>query len=151
MHSPFVVPVSGYRTLSRFEMLSCRPATSTVVDGFAAAMGEPLRGLARPRLDRLHVLALRLARGRRDGNWISGAGRMALAGVLRRFHARLERGHEVHDLRRRSLDHRRLELLAGGLALDEIEHLLAVVVVEAVGLERPSERLDERLGHLHFL
>src|SRR5690349_20949817 len=103
MHSPLVVPVSGYSTLSGFEMLSRRPAISTVVDGLDAGMPNrpALRALARPRLYRLHDFVVDLSGRRGDGNRIGRTGRVALASILGCLHARLERRHQIDDLRSR--------------------------------------------------
>ena len=82
-----------------------------------------------------------------DGCFFS---RLAVAVALDRREARLERGHEVGHL----LGLRRLglhgDLLAGGLALDQLEHLLAVLVLVLLGLEVRRERVDQLLGHLQL-
>ena len=79
---------------------------------------------------------------------VTRTGGVTRTGRLRRAHARLERGEQIDDLRRRRRGHRRLDrLLAGRLPLDEAEHLLAVLVLELLGIERRCQRLDELLGH----
>src|SRR3954451_15859852 len=97
MTSPFVNPVSGYKTLSRFDSFSWRPPMSTVVSagmrsgGLALARRRLLRGAGplcrgcRLLLRRL-VLVARVRRG------------VALARLLGGGDARLERSHEVDDL-----------------------------------------------------
>jgi hypothetical protein len=52
-----------------------------------------------------------------------------------RLDARLERRHHVDDLRLGRLDGGELELLAGGLAADQVEDLDPVVVLVLVGVE----------------
>ena len=74
-------------------------------------------------------------------------GRVARAGRLGVANAGLQRGHEVDHLvlgRRGGRGH---ELLAGRLAVDQVEHLVAVAVLVALGLERLGERLDQLAGH----
>src|SRR5271165_3988074 len=64
--------------------------------------------------------------------------------------AGLERGHQVGrgvELLGLRLDR---DLLAGGLALDQVEHLLAVFVVELRGLEFGRQRVDQLFGHLQL-
>src|SRR5262245_44407867 len=127
MTSPLVNP-EGYSTLSRLLSESCRPSTSVVMLWLRAGLTGS-RGLLRLRGS--------LARGR-----------VPLAGRLGRLDAGFQRRHQVDDLRLLGRRLRHLELLAGRLLGDQIEHLLAVVVVELVGLEVVGERLDERFGHL---
>src|SRR5207302_1547837 len=89
---PLVNPLAGYITLSRFDSVSCRPPTSTVVSGLAL---------------------LRLGLGQ----------------------AGLEGGHEIDDGGGSLGDGLGHDLLAGRLLLDELHDLLAVLVVELVGVE----------------
>ena len=77
-------------------------------------------------------------------------GRVTFAGCLGRFDAGLQRGHEVHDLRRRSRRLGQLELLPGRLLGDQVEHLHPVVVLVLGRVERGAQRLDEHLRHLHL-
>src|SRR5262245_11339933 len=121
MTSPLVNP-DGYSTFSRFDSSSWWPSTSTVT---AVRFG------ATPRSGRL--LGLGLARRRR---------RMALARRLGRLDAGLQRRHQVDDLRLLGGHLGHLELLAGGLLLDQVEDLLAVVVVVLVGGELIRQRVD---------
>ena len=77
---------------------------------------------------------------------------MALPRRLGLLHARLERGHEVDDLVLGHHLRRRHDLgLAGRLALDEVEHLVAVGVLEAVGVEVVRQRGDELASHVELL
>ena len=81
----------------------------------------------------------------------SGA-RVALAGLLGRRHARLERGHEVDHLGGGRLLGRSHDLGgAARLAVDQLEHLVAVGVAEPRRLELGAEALDELAGHRHLL
>src|SRR4051794_19117042 len=78
-------------------------------------------------------------------------GRVGVRGVgaarAHRVEAGLQRAHEVGHRRAGLLDLRlHGDLLAGGLALDEREHLLAVGVVVLVRLPLAGQRLDELLG-----
>ena len=61
--------------------------------------------------------------------------------------AGLERGHQVRDLGRSGRLGRGGDLLAGRLALDQLEHLLAVLVAVARGVEVGGEGVDELAGH----
>src|SRR4051794_13564283 len=142
MASPLVVPVSGYSTLSRFDSEISRSPTLTTV--------PPL--IPRPYAMRdeppwaAHLSSQGSARrvrsgGLADSAWLGGrlgladhleigpAGRMTAARRLRRFHAGLERRHQVDDLRCGGRGCGGLEQLAGRLALDQIEDLLAIGVV----------------------
>ena len=91
--------------------------------------------------------------GLRLGGRLLRLGAAVAVGVLvaHRVEARLERRHQVGNLLL-LLVGRRLhgDLLAGRLALDEVEDLLAVGVVVLVGLERSRERLDELLGDVEL-
>ena len=82
--------------------------------------------------------AVRLARRRATG-LRAGAGQ-----------AGLERGHEVEHLGRLLGRGRRDDLLARGLALDQREHLFAVLVVVLLGIELARERVDELARHLEL-
>jgi hypothetical protein len=63
--------------------------------------------------------------------------------------AGLERRHHVDDLRLGRLDGWELELLAGGLAADQVEDLDPVVVLVLVGVElggqRPNQYFRQKL------
>jgi hypothetical protein len=100
-----------------------------------------LRGAAR-RLRAVRVAVTRFAAGRRLRR------RVAFPGLLGVTHAGLERSHEIDDLLLGggSWGGDNL-LLARGLAVDELEDLVAVGVLVALRLERLGERLDELLGH----
>ena len=70
---------------------------------------------------------------------------MTLPALLGRRHRCLERGHEIDHLGRGRLLGRSDELVTGGLLLDEVQHLLAVGVlevgrVEGLGVEGPAGR-----------
>ena len=60
---------------------------------------------------------------------------MAPAGVLGGLHARLERRHQVDHLRRRRPAAGASNSSPAALRLDEVEHLLAVLVAVLLGLE----------------
>ena len=64
--------------------------------------------------------------------------------------ARLERGHEVEHLGRLLGRGGRHDLLARGLALDEREHLLAVLVVVLLGIELAGERVHQLARHVQL-
>ena len=92
---------------------------------------------------------------RRSWTWLSPFGlavRLRLAGlrVLDRREARLEGGHQVGDLLRLLVRRLDRDLLAVGLGLDQLEHLLAVLVVVLRGLEVRRQRVDQLLGHLEL-
>ena len=76
---------------------------------------------------------------------------MPFASILGRLHAGLERGHQVDHLRCLGSDRRHLELFTGSLALDEVEHALAVLVAILRWVEIGRQRFHQCLGHLHFL
>src|SRR4029450_5796525 len=159
MTSPLVNPTSGYSTFSRLLRRSCRPSISTSTPSGAMRVGSGGLALASSRrlLGRLRRCLGGLLRRlhRLDGGGSNlvlgdvartrgGAG----TGGLRLAHACFERREEVDDLRSRRRWYGRLDrLLTGGLALDEAEHLLAVLVLELRGIECRCQRLDQLLGH----
>src|SRR5262249_54462982 len=62
----------------------------------------------------------------------------------------LERGHQIRrGLRLLGLRLDR-DLLAGGLALDQVEHAFAVLVVVPARVELGRQRRDQLLGHLQL-
>src|SRR3954451_8027764 len=146
MTSPLVNPVAGYSTLSRLDRPRRRPSTSIWVkpcsSGLAGGdlLGRSLRRLLgrRARRGLLRRGALRSRALRRAGLWLgvrlvlgTPGARVALAGGLRRSDARLERRHEVDDLGGRRLLRCGEDLgRAARLAVDELEHLIAVGVAE---------------------
>jgi len=67
-------------------------------------------------------------------------------GRLGGLDARLKRSHHVDDLRLVRLDRGELELLAGGLAADQVEDLDPVVVLVLVVIELGGQRPSQ-----HFL
>ena len=77
--------------------------------------------------------------------------RVTLPRFLGRLHRVLERGHQIDDLLGLGRRGRGHELLAVGLALDHVEHGLAVGVVELLGHELAVERLDQLTGHRQLL
>src|SRR5947207_1691004 len=71
--------------------------------------------------------------------------------LANRIEARLQRAHEVrHRSRLLLLGRLDGDLLAGGLSLDESEHLLAVGVAVLLGLELAGERVHELLGDVEL-
>jgi hypothetical protein len=77
---------------------------------------------------------------------------VALAGFLGGGDGRLEGRHQVHDLLAGlDLGHLDESGLAGRLALDEVEDLHPVGVLEPLGGEVAAEGLDELLGHRQLL
>src|SRR5947208_6238493 len=77
-------------------------------------------------------------------------GRRRRRSLLRLLHARLQRLHEVDDLRLLGLGHV-LDLAAVDLGLDDVLQGLPVLVLELLGLEVVGEVLDEALRHLDLL
>ena len=75
---------------------------------------------------------------------------LAGLGVLDRGEARLERRHQVGHLLRLRLLRLDGDLLAVRLALDQLEDLLAVLVVVLRRLEVRGQRVDQLLGHLEL-
>src|SRR3954447_15759430 len=149
MTSPLVKPVSGYSTLSRLVSFSWRPSMVAVVfsgtrrvyppEGALRALPLARGRLLRGSLDgpcRLGFLGLAVSRLVVGGP----SCRVALARLLRRRHARLEGGHEVDDLVSSGrLRGRHQFCLAGSLALDQLEHPVAVGVLVLVRLERSGQ------------
>ena len=64
--------------------------------------------------------------------------------------AGFERGHEVEHLGRLLRRGRGDDLLAGGLAVDQRQHLVAVLVVVLLGVEVPRQRLHELARHVEL-
>src|SRR6478736_7647961 len=124
MASPLVVPVSGYSTLSRFDSEISRSPTLTTAPPlmprpYARRVGSGRLADAAGFGGRLALtdhLQIRTPRG------------MTASSCLGGFHAGLQGGHEIDDLRRCSRRCRRLEQLPCRLALDQIEDLLAIRV-----------------------
>ena len=157
MTSALVNPVAGYSTLSRLREreLAAVDGDGGAARGLAAGASGPVRracGLG-------GVLALVAVAGRRLRPRPSGGGlgrlrpvrRVAACGLLGRLHARLSAAIRSTTCGAAAGRLGRLELLAGGLLPDEVEHLLAVVVVVPLRLERAGQRLDELLGHRQLL
>src|SRR3712207_8694515 len=80
----------------------------------------------------------------------SATRRVALPRLLRGRDAGLQRRHEVDHLgrlgRRSHLD----DLLARRLALDQLEHLVAVRVPVLLGLDRKSTRLNSSHANISY-
>src|SRR5438067_1010618 len=111
MTSPLLNPVSGYSTFSRFVSFSCRPSIVTRLSVTIAYADFLLRGAA-----------------------FLAAGFVLVAAASPS--AGFEGGHEVDDLVRTDGLGRRDQLgLARRLALDEIEHTVAVGVLELLRRE----------------
>ena len=139
---PLVNPTAGYSTLSRLDRLSARPSTSTstraaAYDFLAAAscasgslrLGPPTRALRGA-----FVLLLALPPSARRRSW------------PRRCSPRARPSGPAPSPAppaRRSIT----TSSPCGLALDHVEHALAVLVAVLVGLEVRRQRLDQLLGH----
>ena len=82
--------------------------------------------------------------------FFAAAVRLAVAVVLDRRQARLEGSHQVRHLGRRGRLRLDRDLLARGLALDQVEHLVAVLVAVLGGVELARQRVDQLLGHLQL-
>jgi hypothetical protein len=74
---------------------------------------------------------------------VPGALLGVVPGRLGRLDARLERSYHVDDLRLLRLHGGELELLAGGLAADQVEDLDPVVVLVLVGVELGGQRPNQ--------
>src|SRR2546421_12762995 len=163
MTSPLVNPVSGYRTLSRFESFSSRPSIVTDVDFDAGTTLVypmpmlPLRRLALPGACLLRRASrsrrLRFSGGVAVSRLLVGGPscRVALPGLLGGGDARLESSHEIDALGGRDRLGRGDQLgLARRFSLDELDDAVAIRVLELVGLERSRQRCDQLLGHADF-
>src|SRR5581483_9794079 len=154
MTSPLVNPTSGYSTLSRFESLTSWPSMVTTV-GFDSGTRwvYPSGRLALPRCRLLRGTCRLRSSGLAVSRLLVGGPscRVALAGLLGGSDARLQRSHEVDDLvggDRLRCGH---ELrLARSLALDEVEHAVAIRVLVLLRFERARQRVDELLRHRHL-